>query len=84
MKAIQTKYLPVTNFKPSRIKAWINGGESVTVTYAHYETDYDAHRAAARKLHEKLEWERVTGSFDNNWASGSLPNGNFCHVAKST
>lgn len=83
MKAIQTKYLPATNFKPSRIKAWIEGGASVTVCYNSYNDERDAHRAAAEKLHAKLEWERVSGAFNGYWVSGGLPNGNWCHVAKS-
>jgi len=82
MKAIQTKFLPVTNFKPLRVKAWIEGGASVVVSYHSYDSAYDAHRDAARKLHTKLDWERVSGGFDGGWVSGGLPNGDYCHVSK--
>lgn len=33
MKAIQTRYLGCTNTKGSRIKAWAEGGHSVTIGY---------------------------------------------------
>lgn len=83
MKAIQSKYLPATNTKPSRIKAFIEGNAaSVTVCYNSYPSEYDAHRDAARQLHAQLGWERVTGDFNSNWVSGVLPNGSFAHVSK--
>ena len=56
MKAIETKYLPVTNFKGSRIKAYTEGGNSVTIGYPHGLSGEDVFRKAAVMLCEKLGW----------------------------
>ena len=39
MKAIETKYLPATNFKGTRIKAYAEGGNSITVGRYHERLD---------------------------------------------
>lgn len=56
MKAIQTKYLPATNTKGSRIRAFDSDGNSVTVSHYHDASRDDAHRRAARALCEKMDW----------------------------
>ena len=56
MKAIETKYLPATNFKGSRIKAYAEGGNSVTIGYPHELSGEDVFRKAAVMLCEKLGW----------------------------
>lgn len=62
MQAIETKYLPTTNFKGSRIKASCERG-SVTVSYPH-EVGWgeDAHRVAIEALLSKFEAEDIA-----NW-----------------
>jgi len=71
MKAIQVKYLPATNSKPSRWKAWAFGGAQITVSY---DYDFDAEenaRAAAIALMTKMDWRHpITGS-------GGLPNQDY-------
>ena len=55
MKAIQVKYLPVTDHKPSRWKAWTYGGLSVTLSYD-YALDEKANaQRAAEALLAKME-----------------------------
>lgn len=68
MQSILTKYLPATNTKPSRIKAWASGGaKSITRSYDHDGTTDDAHLKVARELAELLNWSGrfVEGSLDN-------------------
>jgi hypothetical protein len=58
MIAIQTKYIPASNTKGSRIKAYIEDGghkESVTIGYPYELSGIDCHWAAAEKLIRKLE-----------------------------
>jgi len=81
MQAIQTKYLPATNFKPSRIKAWCDAG-SIIVTYSHEHDVSGEHYAAAQALVIKLGW---TGPHYGVLKQGSLPNnGGYCHVMVKT
>jgi hypothetical protein len=82
MKAILTKVLPSTNTKPYRIKALIHGEkhrDNIIVTQGQLEnagvettTGEDAHRYAAQKLAEKIEWKGV-------FASAYLA-GNYVHL----
>ena len=51
MKAIITKYIPATNFKPGRVKA-TDGDNSVIVSC----NDDNTHAAAAKALCKKLGW----------------------------
>jgi hypothetical protein len=74
MKAIQIKYLPATNFKGSRMKAWTEGGNSITVPFQ-YEISDDLARAqdVAQELINKMGWDahsKITGM-------GTLPNGDW-------
>ena len=80
MQAIETRYLPATNTKPSRIRAACAGG-SIIVPY-----DYDAphgegpHLTAALALCRKLGWDDVT------LVSGAVPSNPrgyvFCLIPK--
>ena len=71
MKAIEVKYLPCTNNKPSRWKAFAWGGVSVTLSYDHALNSEDNARKAAEALREKMSWKaEISGS-------GQLANGNF-------
>lgn len=73
MKAIQTRYLPATNIKPSRITAWAEGGNKVTISYPHDLDGEFCHAAAAIKLCQKLGWSGPL-------IGGGLPNGDYCFV----
>lgn len=57
MKAIQTRYLGATNFRGSRVKAYTEGGNSVTVSYDDSVSRDDAHDQAAIALCKKLGWK---------------------------
>lgn len=77
MQAIQTKYLPATNTKPSRIKAWCEAG-SIIVSYSHEHDVSGEHYAAAQALVVKLGW---TGPYYGELKQGALPNNaGYCHV----
>ena len=56
MKAIQTKYLPPTTYRGSRIKAWAEGGNSITISYPYELSGQDVHEAAAVALCKKMGW----------------------------
>lgn len=56
MKAIQTKYLPCTDYKGSRIKAYDGDGNSITISYPHELSGMDAHEKAAKALCTKMNW----------------------------
>ena len=58
MKAIETKYVPATNTKPSRIKAMTADRKiSITIPYNHEGSVSDAHSEAAVALCHKLDWK---------------------------
>lgn len=77
MQAIQTRYLPATNTKPSRIKAWCDAG-SIIVPYSYEHSESDIHYAAAMQLAHKLKW--VNDSY-GTLVQGGLPNNaGYCHV----
>lgn len=86
MQAIITKYLPVTNHKPSRIKASCERG-SITVGY-HSETlaEDGAHIRAAQALVNKFIAEDAEkySTHVNPWSKprvcGQIPSGEFVHV----
>lgn len=60
MKAILTKIMPCTNTKPTRVKAYTEGGNSITVAWSECDregrTQGEAHGYAAKKLCEKMNW----------------------------
>jgi hemolysin activation/secretion protein len=76
MIAIQTKFLPCTNTKGARIKAWASGRPwSVTISYDYSGSDEMQHFRAVQALKEKhkLEWDL------NNMRFGGVDNGYvFC------
>jgi len=96
MKAIQTKYLGVTNFKGSRIKAWADGWGSATIGYPHeYNTEqahYQAVLALIAKVNKRIdsqnqdkpESERIKRHLDPPTISGGLPNGDWCFCFKAS
>ena len=68
MKAISTKYLPATNFKGSRIKAYDEDGNHVIISYPRGYNTEDAHKCAALALCKKMGW-------DNNIIGGGTKEG---------
>lgn len=74
MQAIQTRILPPTDTKPARVKAWASAG-TLTMSVHSIPAAYDVtmHEYAARIYAEKMQW-------NNRIESGTLPNGDYCHV----
>jgi hypothetical protein len=71
MKAIQVKYLPHTNTKPSRWKAFAEGNLQIVLPYDHALSAEENARSAAIALITKMGWgARITGS-------GGLPNQDY-------
>ena len=56
MKTIQTKFLPVTERRGSRIKAYDTDGFSVTIPYPHELSGLDCHWEAVKAFMVKYEW----------------------------
>lgn len=87
MQAIITKYMPPTNFKPSKMKAQCERG-SLVVSYDHGLDIDQNHRAACEALCAKFGAEDVAkyGSKENTWArpkcGGVIPDGRhvFCFI----
>lgn len=71
MDAIQTKYLPATDKRGSRIKAWNNAG-SITIPYPHELHGQAVHRAAAEALAAK---QGMNTPFFGPLLGGSVPGG---------
>jgi hypothetical protein len=73
MIAIQTKYLPHTNTKSSRVKAWASGRPwSITIPYDYSGSHEMPHFRAVQALIEKhkLEWDLTNmrfGGVDNGY-----------------
>jgi len=64
-QAIATRWLPPTNFKPSRVTAWADAGR-VTLSWEHGLNVDQNHARAAQALAEKFDWKGA-------WYQGSLP-----------
>lgn len=90
MQAIQTKVIPATNYKPTRIKAKCERG-SLTVSADSVSGDECnnteiAHARAARLLCNKFvaEDNALYGEHKNPWdrpfVTGGLPDGTVAHV----
>lgn len=69
MKAITTKYLPVTNFKGGRIKAFDCDNNSVTIPFNYGLNQEDRHKEAAIELCKKMGWdtELIGGSIKDGY-----------------
>ena len=71
MKAIQVKYLPCTNTRGSRWKAFADGGNQITLPYDYAMNPEENARCAAIALITKMGWQsKITGS-------GGLPNQDY-------
>jgi hypothetical protein len=80
MVAIQTKFLPATNHKGARVKAWCPRG-SVTIGYHSTLNSGKVHAEAARQLAAKLAAEDIKdGKTRSPWLApmveGYMENGN--------
>jgi len=80
MKAIQTKYLPCTNSRGSRIKAIAEGGDkphTITIPYPHELSGMDCHAAAAVALCQKMNWggTLIGGGLPDTYVFVFLPRG---------
>ena len=76
MKAIQVKYMPVTNTKPARLKVWAMDIKP------QYVTDTDSPYQAAKEYADTLGWLAY-----DNWnecarilTEGTIPNGDKVFV----
>ena len=69
MKAITTKYLGPTNFRGSRIKAYAEGGNTITISYPYELSGQAVHEKAAVALCEKMKWpgELIGGATDKGY-----------------
>lgn len=78
MKAIQVKFLGATNSLGPRLKAFTEGGHSITAPYR-YELSDDMGRAqdVAEELMYRL-WDNVEIS-----GGGVLPNGDYAFTLRS-
>lgn len=58
MIAIHTKFLPVTNYRGARIKAYTSSGFTATISYPYAESYEQAHFQAVKELVAKnsLDW----------------------------
>lgn len=87
MQAIQTKYLPCTNVRGSRIKASCERG-NLAIPYPHELSGDEVHREAVRQLlwrfidEDKKQF--ATPPASNPWGrefvTGSLPDGTLAHI----
>lgn len=63
MKAIETRFLPYTDYQGSRVKAFDADGNSITIGWDHGFNQEQNHIRGARALCEKMSWKGklVTG-----------------------
>ena len=86
MQSIQTKFLPATESKGSRIKAKCARG-SITIPLDYGLSGDDIHRAAVLALVTRFLDEdsskgtpRETNFWNRSFVSGSLPDGSMAHI----
>ena len=87
MQAFQTKFLPATNYRGSRIKATCDRG-SIIISYPHELSGDAVHRLAVNQLIIRFKDEDLkkygTLLDKNPWGcpyvSGGLPDGTMVHV----
>jgi len=76
MQAIQTKYLPATNYRPSRMVA-ISGDGRHRMVISYDSAVHDMHEFAAYSLMQKMNWPNrlVGGGLKNSEVWVMLPIG---------
>ena len=70
MRAIFTKYIPATNTKGPRIKAYDGEGNSVTLPYRQDLDTEDMHMQAMQMLVAKMKWHNDNGSIGSGFIGG--------------
>lgn len=89
MQAIQTRILPASETRPTRIKAWCNRGAKVFSIPPEFSASEErCHQWAAEALCQHFAQQDHaqygSDSTSNPWlkrrVSGSLPGGDFAHV----
>jgi hypothetical protein len=80
MIAIHTKYLPATNYKGSRIKAYTTSGFQATISYPHEYSHEVCHFQAVKALvkKHKLDWDLTNMRYGD---SGDGKGYSFCFDA---
>lgn len=73
MQAIQVKYLPATNTKCSRVKAWSYSGKQAIIPWDNAINDGKNFANAAMELLKKLDWQGA-------WIGGELPNNDWAFI----
>ena len=79
MKAIQVRYLPATDRKPSRLKASAHGVKSVTVSkdgWRSHDNRSAEDVAVQALLDQNPQWKWTLADL----AHGTLPNGDLAYV----
>ena len=76
--AIQTKFLPCTNYRGSRVKAWCQAG-SVVLSWDHALNVEENHEKAAKALAAKVDW---THERYGVLVGGALPDGGYAFTFK--
>ena len=62
MIAIETRYLPPTDYRPSRIVATTCNGQRLVQSYGHENSTEAEHRSVAEALRDKAGWKgRMVG-----------------------
>lgn len=82
MKAIQVRYLPATDRKPSRLKASAHGVKSVTVSkdgWRSHDNRSSEDVAVQALLDQNPQW----GWRLDDLVNGRLPNGDLVYVRRS-
>ncbi len=72
MRAIYAKFIPTTETKPARVKAF-SGKHSVAVSFHGDHPNDDPYRAAAEALCAKMDWQ-------GKLIGGGLENGDRVYV----
>ena len=76
LAAIETKFIPCTNYRPSRVKATCQAG-SLTLSWDD-ALDVDGnHQAAAKALARRLNWA-------GKWVGGHLPKRGYVFIIAKT
>lgn len=73
MKAIETKYIPASNTRPARIKAYAEGVKPLTMSY---DGDGNGHAKAAVALARRMGWTGTLVSGGKADQTGEV----FCFV----
>lgn len=75
MKAIQVKYLPPTECRGTRLKAWVDGFAITKPRDYALDTSEQA-RSLAMELAKRLDWLAEDGYLQG----GTMPNGDYCFI----